>query len=208
MGVQTSKLRSDEKLYAERFAEIYNYRVHSNILIVGEKGAGKTALTTRINGVLGANKSWVHLFDSDTTDEDAIKAKIRTVYDDGVDVSGLSILASNLPLHGIIWVMDATKMIGVQDFDRAREILVYLRNFQRCEGCLFFNHTDLATRSNLGYIRGLYLEDSSIPNSGEFSEARVSYAPLIGPDRDADHTLLNLVKLVADWAFSVSRSTS
>lgn len=201
MGLSSSKFSFDDLDSKEVINRLVILRSHVNILIVGDKSSGKTALSKRLTDITRLGKAWIHIFDTDTINTEEIKTKANDVYDNGIDTSGLSILSTKMFVHGIIWVMDATKMETLADFDHVREACSHLRTFSNCATSIFFSHTDIASRTNLRYIRGLYLEDSSIPNSGECAPERIFYAPLnSGENRDVNYTLLKMVDPMMMWA--------
>ena len=205
MGLDQSKYSFADEEFRALGAQMYASRAHVSILVVGEKGSGKTSLTKRIVNVTKFSKFWVHVFDTDTSDEPSIKAKIQKTYTDGIDTSGLSIISESLPLYGIVWVIDARTMNTIQDFEHAREICLYLTSFQNALTRVYFSHTDVASRTNLHYIKTLYIDDRPmVPNSGEIDSERIFYAPLTSmennTDKDADFTILQMVKPISDWA--------
>ena len=192
MGQETSKYKYNAYDWDNIHSILKKRRAHTTILVVGDRSSGKTTLSKKITKL--ANP-WIHTFDTDTHDKDSSMRKIREAYVDGIDVSGMSILSSNLPLHGIIWSVDARKMNTDQDFQDVNEICWALRVLSNAKSFIFFTHTDLANKTNLNYIKGLY-EESLIPGSGEWSTEWIYYCPLLDEkNKDTDFTTLTLIKV-------------
>jgi adenylylsulfate kinase-like enzyme len=200
MGASTSKVSYNSYWHNFILNEINRLRVHTNILIVGDKGSGKSTLSTKISSALETAKAWVHVFDTDTIDVESSKTKIQETYEKGVDVTRLSVIATTMPIHGIIWVVDASTLNTIGDFDHIRGVCEFLQSFSRCKTFVFFSHTDVATNQNMSYVKGLYLKTASIPNSGEYTESGISYAPLVGDNEDAEFTILHSIKYIVDCA--------
>lgn len=194
MGVSTSRFSFRESEYQDSVNQFYSLRAHTNILIVGNKFSGKTRLCEKIKEITRPGKAFVHIFDSGTVNLNQIDEKLKDVYKNGVDTSGLSMVSSKMPIHGIIWVIDAREIETTEEFQRVRETCSRLRSFIECFSCVFFSHTDVSNRDSIAHIRALFTECPEIPNSGEYAPERIYYAPLVGQNKDADFTILQIVK--------------
>lgn len=195
MGLKVSSHKFDQPTNEEHMGRIYETRMHSVILVVGSKGSGKTTLCDLIKSFTKINKPWIHIFDSE---RDPL-VEIKAVYENGVDTSGLSVVRSSMPVNGIIWVIKATSLKSLEDFEAVKNIYKYTRIYNRCMVHVFFSHTDDASRKNMEFINALHTPNDDIPDSGEIAMDRIFYAPLKNGGDDAKFTVLTMVRSILDW---------
>jgi len=205
MGLETSRYTNIPAEWNLTRSFLSVRPLHTNILIVGGKGSGKTTLNKRIREILPSSAAMkIHTFDSSTNDDKSSMEKVRETYINGVDVTGLSMISTTQPVHGIVWVIDA-RTINIQSFDSIKEISKTLEGMSKIRHFMFFTHTDQVQRAHMDYIRALYETNVSILGSGECRSESILYAPLEGNKRDdANFTILMMIRQASDWTYNTN----